>query len=124
VNHRLGTDQRIKKKREFQQLFDEGKSLRGKFFILRILEGKPGTGKDLPRCAVTVSKKIDLRAAVRNLWKRRAKEAFRRNQHLFKPGLAILFQARSGVKTQGKAPSYQEIEQELKMLLEKQGLLK
>ncbi len=48
------------------------------------------------------------------------REAFRRNQHSFKPGIAVLFKAKGGMK----APPYREIEKELKMLLGKLNLLK
>lgn len=115
----LGRDQRIKKKSEFKQLFDQGKSARGKFFSVWILETSSGK---IPssRCAVSVSKKVDTRATVRNLWKRRIREAFRRNQDSFKPGIAVLFKARAGME----APAYGEIEREMKYLLGKTGFLK
>lgn len=115
----LGRDQRIRKKREFQFLFDKGKSARGKFLTVWAVERVPAAPA-APQCGVMVSRKVDLRAIGRNLWKRRIREAFRRSQHLFQPRISVLVKAQSGMKT----PQYREIEQEMLALLKKLGFLK
>lgn len=120
MKQNLGRNQRIRKKREFQLLFDKAKPVRGRLFALWVLNQSGPEGKTLPRCAVMVSKKVDSRAAVRNLWKRRTREAFRRNQSGWIPGTAVLFK----VKTAGKPPLYREIELEMKTLLGKAGFVK
>ena len=122
MKQRLGPDQRIKKKAEFDFLFKSGRCAKGKFFILWAADKNlPGAARPsrLPKIAVSVSRKVDSRAVVRNLWKRRIRESFRRNQEKIKEGTAVLVKVRS-VST----PSYQEIEKELIFLLDKAGFLK
>ena len=74
-----------------------------------------------PQMGVIVSRKTDLRAAKRNLWKRRIREAFRRNQSKIKNNTAVLIQA---AKSPAQMPSYQMVQEELFDLLAKAGYLK
>ena len=125
MNQRLGPDQRIKKKAEFDFLFKFGRSAKGKFFILWAADKSlpcAAPPSRLPKIAVSVSKRVDSRAVVRNLWKRRIKEAFRRNQEKVLGGTAVLVKVRAALRAE--TPSYQEIEKELIFLLEKAGFLK
>ena len=87
------------------------------FMELRALQN-PAGGR--PMLAVMVSRKVDLRAVRRNLWKRRIREIFRKHQSSLKPGAMILF--RAGGK--GKAPGYAEMEKEILGHFEKLGILK
>ena len=123
MKQRLGPDQRIKKKSEFDFLFKSGRSAKGKFFVLWAAdknlphEAQPSTR--LSKIAVSVSRQVDSRAVVRNLWKRRIREAFRQNQEKVKDGTAMLVKVR-----RIEMPSYREIEKELFFLMDKAGFLK
>lgn len=119
MKQRLGPDQRIKKKAEFDFLFKSGKPVKGSFFILFAADKNLPKPFRLPKIAVSVSRQVDSRAVVRNLWKRRVREAFRRNQEKISPGTAVLVKVR-----QKETPPYQEIEKELLLLLGKAGFLK
>lgn len=122
MKQRLGPDQRIKKKAEFDFLFKSARSVKGSFFMLWATDKNlPRSTRPsrLPKIAVSVSRQVDSRAVVRNLWKRRIRESFRRNQEKISPGTAVLVKVR-----QTKTPAYQEIEKELIFLLGKAGFLK
>lgn len=119
MKQRLGRDQRIKKKIEFDFLFKTGRSAKGKFLIIWAEDKNLPRPALLPKIAVSVSRQVDTRAVVRNLWKRRVKEAFRRNQEKIFSGTAVLAKVR-----RIEMPSYQEIEKELFFLLGKLGFLK
>lgn len=122
LDQRFQKCQRIKKPSSFTAAIRKGLFLRGKllniWFIRREEAGllrqsgsfdgkKPKTER--PAIGIIVSRKVHLRAVKRNLWKRRIREAFRRNQNRFKPGWALVIQA----KKQEKMPAYAEIETEL-----------
>ncbi len=79
----------------------------------------PGAAAGKPAIGIMVSRKVHLRAVKRNLWKRRIREAFRRNQNRLKPGWALVVQARK----QAAIPSYQEIEKELLLLCQSAKIL-
>ncbi len=122
MKQRLGPDQRIKKKKEFDFLFKFGRSAKGKFFTLWASDKNlPSAARSsrLPKIAVSVSRQVDSRAVGRNLWKRRIREAFRRNQEKVAEGTAALVKVR-----RVEIPVYQEIEKELIFLLGKLGFLK
>ncbi len=119
----IGPDQRIRKRKVLQVLFKKGRFFRGKFLRIWVC-GDPEDKKNpeaLPQMGVIVSRKTDLRAAKRNLWKRRIRESFRRNQEKIKRNTAVLIQA---AKEPAAMPSYREIEAELMELLGKAECLK
>lgn len=74
-----------------------------------------------PQLGIIVSRKTDKRAVKRNLWKRRIRECFRKNQAKVKNNTAVLIQA---AKSPAKMPSYQAIQTELFELMAKAGCLK
>ena len=135
----LGPDQRIRKRSLFQTLFRKGRFFKGKFLRLWVCED-PEARKNpeaKPQMGVIVSRKVHSRAVKRNLWKRRIRESFRRNQAQIKNNTAVLIQAskaspiRRG-QTRGsdplcqnsqEIPSYKMIESDLFELLEKAGCL-
>jgi len=122
TDQRLLRTQRIKKPSSFTAAIRKGIFLRGtllniwfirqddagllqqnsKVFSKKELSGRPAVG-------IIVSKKVHLRAVKRNLWKRRIREAFRRNQNKLKAEWALVVQA----KKQTAIPMYTEIEKEL-----------
>lgn len=73
-----------------------------------------------PKIGIVVSRKVHTRAAPRNLWKRRIREAFRRQQQSMDPEAVMIFQAKAA-KNLKKTPSYQEIAEEMMSLLKKAG---
>lgn len=106
--------QHIRKKREFQRLFEEGEFARGKILNLWVCEScEAETKQKRPKLGVIVSLKAARKAVNRNLWKRRIREAFRKHQSDIKTGRAVLVQARRCPKI----PPYEEIRTELKRLL-------
>jgi ribonuclease P protein component len=119
----LSRDQRIRKRRVFDTLFKKGRFFRGKFLRAWILKNPEGAKQReiKPQMGVIVSRKTDLRATKRNLWKRRIREAFRKNQAKIKNNMAILIQA---TRNPLAIPSIEMIQTELLELLEKAGCLK
>ena len=119
----LGSNQRIRKHGVFQTLFKQGRFVRGEFlriWVCEDLEGKGGPAAK-PQLGIIVSRKTDTRAVKRNLWKRRIRESFRKNQAKVKNNTAILIQA---AKSPANMPSYQAIQTELFELMAKAGCLK
>ena len=122
TDQRLLRSQRIKKPSSFTAAIRKGIFLRGTllniWFIqqeeagllqqsVKVLTKKEPSER--PAVGIMVSKKVHLRAVKRNLWKRRIREAFRRNQNKLKPGWALVIQARKQVTI----PLYTDIEKEL-----------
>jgi ribonuclease P protein component len=125
TDQRLLRSQRIKKPSSFTAAIRKGIFLRGTLLNIWFIQQEeagllPPSVKVLakkepserPAVGIMVSKKVHLRAVKRNLWKRRIREAFRRNQNKFKPGWALVIQARKQVTI----PLYTEIEKELSRL--------
>lgn len=116
----LRSKERIRGRKDFQLIFKKGKCAKGGFLNLWVYEGPEVSGagsKRLARLGIVVSRRVDLRAAKRNLWKRRIREAWRRKGLRPLGPMAVVIQA----KKQGKAPSFQALTLELTSLLEKTG---
>ena len=131
TDQRLLRGQRIKKPSSFTAAIRKGLFLRGKLLNIWFIRQEEA-GLLLPKenvfekktagrlaIGIMVSRKVHLRAVKRNLWKRRIREAFRRNQNSFKPGWALVIQA----KKQPAIPAYTEIEKELARLCQRAGLI-
>ena len=97
--------------------------MRGEFLRVWVYEDPEGKGNPdaKPQMGVIVSRKTDPRAVKRNLWKRRIRESFRKNQAKIKSNTAVLIQT---AKNPAKIPSSQVIQMELFELLAKAGCLK
>jgi len=132
-DERLLQSQRIKKPSSFTAAIRKGLFLRGTLLNIWFIrkeeagllysaakEPKAKEETERPAVGIMVSRKVHLRAVKRNLWKRRIREAFRRGHENFKPGWALVIQARR----QEKIPSYQEIEKELTRLCLRADVLK
>ena len=123
MNESLDREQRIRKRKAFQTLFKKGRFAKGEFLRIWVCEDpeelKNPAAK--PQMGVIVSRKTDLLAVKRNLWKRRIREAFRRNQAKIKTNTAVLIQAS---KSPARMPTYLMIQTELLDLLEKTGFLR
>ncbi|MGB9667739.1 MAG: ribonuclease P protein component [Thermosulfidibacteraceae bacterium] len=94
---------RLKRKREFEAVYKEGKKKNGKFVVIYYLENELG----YPRLGLSVSKKIG-KAVTRNRWKRLIREIFRLNKHLF-PSWDIVIAVKRGYKP----PKYRELEEDI-----------
>lgn len=107
---------RLKKKRDFENIFKTGKISRGDFLIVR--EAKNGLG--ITRCGFVVSNKISPKAVVRNKIRRRLRDIVRKKMQDFKTSKDIVVAALPGIEKK----DFSEIKEAVDALLEKAGLLK
>ena len=111
----LPTDLRLRRKRDFERVYAEGRQLYSKgFLVITHRSDEPE-----PRLGVTVTRKIDKRAVVRNRIKRRIKEIFRLNRHRLKEPLDIVVIARQN----SAACSLREMERQILGALRHGGCL-
>lgn len=110
AGHTLSKEERIRRRREFLTVYQQGDKVPGKHVILYILKN------NLPHCRVgiTVSRKIG-KSVVRNLAKRRLREVFRANKTVLPIGCDIVMNAKRSV---GKAP-YSELEEDFRRALQR-----
>lgn len=80
MRHTFKKHEKLKKRKEIQDLFRTGKNLISYPLALRYLPQQQADG--VHRAAFTVSKKHFKKAVQRNLLKRRMREAYRLNKHL------------------------------------------
>lgn len=108
----FSSERRISRKKEIDFIYQKGKFLKGSLLHLWVLreEAKP----EKKAVVIAVSRKVSLKAVVRNRWRRLIREAFRKNQQTLSNG-SFLIQARA-VK---RIPQYNEIESELQKLIRK-----
>ena len=111
----LSRPNRLKKKRDFERVYKLGIGKRDRFLALKVLENDLNTS----RIGFVVSKKISKKAVVRNLIKRRLREAARSFIPELKPGLDIVVFALKG--TEGL--DFWKIKDNLKNLFQRSNLL-
>ena len=104
-------DQRVRARREFQEIFKNGKSLRGKWLVVRLEKNE---GLEPAKIGLVISKRVQAKAVQRNVWKRRVREVFRRLAGEIKPGCRILVQARENARLPEAAEIKEEFEKQLK----------
>jgi len=112
----LPKENRLKKKKDFEKLFKEGKSFREKFLVLRINENNLNKN----RFGFIVSKKISKKAVTRNKIKRQLREIVREKINDFEKGFDVAILALSGIELK----SFKEISQVLGDILKKIKILK
>jgi len=112
----LPQENRLKKKKEFEAVFKGGRIVRGNNFFLKYL----ANGTDKTKIGFIVSKKISKKAVERNRVKRRLREAFRAKKQDIKLGLSIIIMTAPSIK----GITFEEIQKEADVLLEKGGLVK
>ena len=105
----------LKKNRDFQRVYTNGKSFANRYLVMYILEN--GSSKN--RLGISVSKKVG-NSVVRHRLKRLAKESYRLNEGLFQSGFDIVVIARV---TANKL-TYMEMESALLHLGRLQKLIK
>jgi ribonuclease P protein component len=105
---------RLKKKRDFERVFDLGRALAGKFFILRHSSNELA----ITRFGCVISAKVSRRATDRNKLKRQVNEIIRLSLEKIKTGfdVVIIF------KRSAPGSEYQALEKDLISLLIKGGL--
>ncbi len=106
--------QSIRLNDDFRAVFKAGKRIKGSFLNLWILNSPQALSETPPKLGIIVSRKTSALATTRNLWKRRIREAFRKNQQSLARGRMFLVQARH----REQVPSFQMIESEIFKLLE------
>jgi ribonuclease P protein component len=116
-DERFGPERRVKKRKDFLRIQDRGNKVRSRHLLLSVAPRAAGGNS---RLGITVTKKIDKLAVVRNRLKRRLRELFRKNRHQVAEGFDLVAIALTG------APelSYAELESELRFILKKAGLLR
>jgi ribonuclease P protein component len=103
----------ISKKKDFDIIFKKGKSAGGVFLVLKFIKNN----LEINRFAFIVSKKVSLRAVVRNKIRRRLSESVKAFKD-GKNGLDIVFIALPKIKDK----NFFEINGEVHKLLEKAGI--
>lgn len=107
----LPKENRLKRKKEFEAIFKEGKTLKGNYVFLKYSKGED----DKIKIGFVVSKKVSKLAVTRNKAKRRMREIVRLRKKEIKDGMRIIIIALSPIKNAG----YEEIEKDIANLLEK-----
>ncbi|MDY0231731.1 MAG: ribonuclease P protein component [Candidatus Saccharicenans sp.] len=105
--------ERIRKQKDFTELYRRGRRLKSRYFHLVF---QPN-GLEYSRMAVVVSKKIG-KATVRNRIKRRFKELFRRNKHLLRQPCDLIFIAQKEIPKL----SWEELQAEYKSMISRLDL--
>ena len=105
----------LKKNKDFQLLYKEGKSCANRYLVLYVREN----GMDQNRFGVSVSKKVG-NSVVRHRITRLIRESYRLHEDMFNSGLDMAVIARSSAKGRSMA----EIESALLHLGKLQGVFK
>jgi len=105
---------RLKKQKEFEYIFKNGKTIKGKYFFIRIVP----SSQDYCRIGFIVSKKVAKSAVLRNKIKRRLRAAAREFRNIL-GSYDIIFIAYPNIKT----ASYQEIKKDLESIIAKNQYL-
>jgi len=106
--------ERLRKKKEFQSVFESGRKTAGKLLVLVYKENELG----FPRAGFIVSKKVSKKAVERNRAKRLMRETFRLNKHLLKP-FDIIFIAKKEILGKKR----QDVEKDFLSIASRSGLL-
>ncbi len=106
---------RLRRRQDFQRVYQYGKSQRGEHFKLKSLRHQPDAAGNLPatRFGISVSQKVSKKAVTRNLLKRQVKTAIR----LLLPQIASGWSIAIGIEPAARGCEYAEILRELKQLL-------
>ncbi len=107
---------RLRRRQDFQKVYQYGKRHQGLNLTLRSLQQLPdATTGNLPatRFGISISQKVSKKAVVRNLLKRQLKACIRNLLPQIASGWSIVI----GVKTSAQGCEYVEILRELRQLL-------
>lgn len=112
----LSRNHRLRRKKDFEKVYKKGKSLRQGFLFLKFLSND----SEVSRIGIVVSKKVALRATVRNLIKRRIRAAIKELIPDMKRGQDIVISALAGID---KTTDFKKIKITLSDLLLKSGII-
>lgn len=120
-DERLTPARRVKSRRDFLRIQSQGRKLRAPHFLVSVaaLEEREDRALVEPRIGVTITTKVDKRAARRNRLRRRVREIFRRNRQNLRRPVEIVVIALSGATEL----SFEEIRDEILGTLERGRLL-
>ena len=104
----------LKKNRDFQNVYRNGKSKANKYLVMYVLENQ----LDSNRLGISVSKKVG-NSVIRHHLTRLIRESYRLNKEMFNSGLDIVVIARESAKDR----KYKEIESALLHLGKMNGIL-
>jgi ribonuclease P protein component len=107
---------RLRRRQDFQKVYQYGKRHQQVHFILRSLRHLPSSNtENLPatRFGISVSQKVSKKAVVRNLLKRQVKAALRQLLPQITSGWSVVI----GVRPSAQGCEYVEILRELEQLL-------
>ena len=104
----------LKKNRDFQNVYRNGKSKANKYLVMYVLENQ----LDCNRLGISVSKKVG-NSVIRHHLTRLIRESYRLNKEMFNSGLDIVVIARGSAKDR----KYKEIESALLHLGKINGIL-
>lgn len=105
----------LRKNKDFQAVFKNGKSRANKYLVLYVLENR----SDKNRIGISVSKKVG-NSVIRHRIKRLVKESYRLHENMFNSGLDIVVIARESANTIG----YREMESALLHLMKLHSIYK
>lgn len=111
----LPKNNRLTKNKEFEQVFQAGKSYFGKLIGVKTIKN----GMEISRFGFLVANKISKKATVRNLIKRRLRAIIQLNLNNIAKGYDCVILTQPAIKDQ----EYSTIENELVMALKKINLL-
>jgi len=111
----LPKENRLKKRKDFEKLFKEGKSFKERFIILRV--GK--NGLNVIRFGFIVSKKVSNKAVVRNKIKRQLREIVRKKINVYQKGLDVAVITLPEIEKR----NFKEMSQVLEVILKKTKIL-
>jgi ribonuclease P protein component len=114
-NKMLKKEFRLRKQKDFENVFNRGAYFSEKFLMLKAVENN----LSFSRFGFVVSKKISKKAVERNRVKRLMSESIRLSQEKIKPGFDVVFVSRVGAVDK----SFEEIKEPMEKLLKKLGLL-
>lgn len=115
----LAQQHRITKKKEFDHIFNKGRTFFTPLFVFRVVP----TERNVARFAFVVSNKVSKQATKRNLIKRRMRAAVERAIDHVRPGTDTLIIASQKVVTNGDALPYPDLERSILYGLRKTQVL-
>ena len=106
---------RLKKKKDFENIFKKGKIFRGDFLIVREVKNI----FEEPRLGFVVSNKVSKSAVVRNKIRRRLRDIIKKNLGSFKKGTDVAIIALNGIEKK----SFLEVKELTEAILKKSKLI-
>ena len=112
----LPKENRLKRNKDFEQVFKKGKGLRKDFLFLKVLKKEE---ESEPKFGFVVSQKISKKAVLRNKAKRKLREIVRKRIKKIKKGVDGVLVALPGIEKK----SFKELERTIIELFEKAGII-